>query len=112
MRNLPFVDAILATEPVSREDLEQELALRIRNITEHVPIEPKEEDIATTLVKKLGEVLNVGSSYCLPPPSKVKLLRMMRRRCVDRRRCAGDRPATCVKLYLEYNRKIFQLILH
>ena len=29
-----------------------------------------------------------------------------------RTHCAGDGPITRVKLYLEYNRKIFQLILH
>ena len=26
--------------------------------------------------------------------------------------CESDGPLTCVELYLEYNRKIFQLILH
>ena len=40
-------------------------------------------------------------------PSKVKLLRTTRVRCVFGRRCAGDGLLTCVKLYLEYNRKIF-----
>ena len=38
MRKIPFADAILATEPVSAEDLEQKLALRIQNMTEHIPI--------------------------------------------------------------------------
>ena len=66
MRNVPFADAILATEPVSGEDLEQKLALRIQNTTEHLPIEPKDENSATNLVKKLAEVLNVGSSYGRP----------------------------------------------
>ena len=45
-------------------------------------------------------------------PGKVRLLRMTHRRCVVRKRCEGDGPLMCVKLYLEYIRKIFQLILH
>ena len=44
-------------------------------------------------------------------PSKVKLLLMTRGRCVVRRPCAGDGPQTYVKPHLDYNRKIFQLIL-
>ena len=44
-------------------------------------------------------------------PSKVKLLRMKPGRCVFRRRRGGDGTLTCAELYLEYNRKIFQLIL-
>ena len=43
---------------------------------------------------------------------KVELLHIRRGRYVVRRICAGDGPLTCVKRYLEYNRKIFQLILH
>ena len=70
MRNVPFADAILATEPLSTEDLEQKLALRIQNMTQHIPVEPKEESSATTLVNKLAEVLNVGSPYGRPPNSQ------------------------------------------
>ena len=44
--------------------------------------------------------------------SKVTLLRMTRVRCLVRRRCAGDGTLTCITLYLEYNRNIFQLILY
>ena len=62
MSNISFTDAIPATEPVSAENLEQKLALRIENMTEHLTIEPSAENSATTLVNKLAEVLNVGSS--------------------------------------------------
>ena len=44
-------------------------------------------------------------------PSKVRLLRMSRARCVYRSRCAGDGPLKSVKQYLEYSRETFQLIL-
>ena len=50
--------------------------------------------------------------YTAVSPSKVKLLRMLCGRCVVRRRCADDGPLKCVKLYLEYNRNTFKLILH
>ena len=61
-------------------------------------------------VNRISNIFNGGLDILAP--SKVKLLRMTRGRRIVRRRCAVDGPLTCVKLYLEYNREIFQLILH
>ena len=43
MRNVPFADAILATEALRAKDLEQSFALCIQNMTEHLLIEHQEE---------------------------------------------------------------------
>ena len=60
----------------------------------------------------LGSDATITRCVFLDTPSKYKLLRMTRGRCVVTRRCSVDGPLTCVKLYLEYNRITFQLNLH
>ena len=54
--NVPFTDALLAPEAVSAEEWEQKLALCFQNMTEHLPIEPKEENDAAAVVNELAEV--------------------------------------------------------
>ena len=78
------------------------------------PSRPRYGHIVTSLQILHDDLSWDTVTACLPKayePSKVKLLRIKRGRCVAGRSWAGDGPLTCFKLYLEYNAKIFQLIL-